>query len=453
MKLTVKSMEDALQRKIGSRKATLSQLTAKKNEMLRLMDDDSNLEVIKTELVVEFSKLFREFCELNVSVKELLQKVTSEEEVTSDQEKWFRPKSDSFKRFSDDVEAWIDGVHGRMKEAREVDETIKPSDSISKVSSQKSKKSYASSSRSASSARLQAELEKAALLAKAATLKKKEALEKQEVRLKAEREELELHTALAAADAKLKVLDKYEEDAQQKDNNKQLKPQEKQPAIKEGHGESGKDHDVIAEHRGNTKHKRKPPPLPNAAQSLYSATSDADDESLLSSSSADSVTGAGALPTVRRRQRNITDLLIKQQKLSTLPPQNIPIFKGDPLEFRLFVRAFEHGVEGKTESSRDRLYFMEQYTSGQPRELIRSCLHMDPDKGYRKAKKLLKEHFGNEYRISVAYIDKALSWPTIKADDGEGLNALALFLTSCSNAMSDLDYMEELDNVANMHCQ
>lgn len=151
-----------------------------------------------------------------------------------------------------------------------------------------------------------------------------------------------------------------------------------------------------------------------------------------------------------QRQNNITDLLIKQQKLSTLPPQNISIFKGDPLEYRLFIRAFDHGVESKTESSKDRLYFMEQYTSGQPRELIRSCLHMDPDKGYRKAKKLSKEHFGNEYRISVAYINKALSWSTIKADDGEALNALALFLTSCSNAMTDLDYMEELDNVANM---
>lgn len=71
---------------------------------------------------------------------------------------------------------------------------------------------------------------------------------------------------------------------------------------------------------------------------------------------------------------------------------------------------------------------------------------MDPDKGYCKAKKLLKEHFGNKYRISVAYINKALSWPTVKADDGEALNSLALFLTSCSNAMIDLEYIEELDS-------
>lgn len=52
-------------------KATLTQLTAKRNEILLLMDDNGNLEVIETKSVVEFNNLFREFCELNISVKEL----------------------------------------------------------------------------------------------------------------------------------------------------------------------------------------------------------------------------------------------------------------------------------------------------------------------------------------------------------------------------------------------
>lgn len=72
-------------------------------------------------------------------------------------------------------------------------------------------------------------------------------------------------------------------------------------------------------------------------------------------------------------------------------------------------------------------------------------------KGYRKTKKLLKGDSENEYWLSVAYIDKALSWSTIKADDSKGLNALVIFLSSCNNAMLDLDYMEELDNAC--HCQ
>lgn len=60
---------------------------------------------------------------------------------------------------------------------------------------------------------------------------------------------------------------------------------------------------------------------------------------------------------------------------------------------------------------------------------------MDPDQEYHIGKKLLKEHFGNEYMIAVAFMNKALS--TIKAVDSEALSALALFLTSYRNAMVD----------------
>lgn len=49
-----------------------------------------------------------------------------------------------------------------------------------------------------------------ALLAKSATLKRKQALEEHKLQLKAEKEELELQAGLAAADAQLAVLRKYE---------------------------------------------------------------------------------------------------------------------------------------------------------------------------------------------------------------------------------------------------
>lgn len=53
----------------------------------------------------------------------------------------------------------------------------------------------------------------------------------------------------------------------------------------------------------------------------------------------------------------ITETLVKQQKLSSLPPLSIPIFNGNPLDYQFFLRAFEHGIEEKTENSKDRLYF------------------------------------------------------------------------------------------------
>lgn len=73
---------------------------------------------------------------------------------------------------------------------------------------------------------------------------------------------------------------------------------------------------------------------------------------------------------------------MKQQKVSTLPPLDIPVFSEDPLEFGFFMRAFEHGIEGRTDSNRDRLHFLEQFTRGRPKVLVRSCSHMHPDRDY-----------------------------------------------------------------------
>lgn len=75
---------------------------------------------------------------------------------------------------------------------------------------------------------------------------------------------------------------------------------------------------------------------------------------------------------------------------------------------------------------------------------------MEPEHGYREAQKLLEEHFVNAYKISVAYINKALNWPTIRSVDGEALHSFGLCLTGCRNAMTDVEYMEEFDNAANM---
>ncbi|KAL4008773.1 hypothetical protein ACER0C_002625 [Sarotherodon galilaeus] len=448
VKPTAKAMEDALQRKIGSRKAKLGQLTEKKNEMLQLMEDDGNVEIVKTKLATEFNHIFGEFCELNTTVKGLFQQAVSGEDMDNDQQHWFEPKADAMRSFVDNVDAWIKEVHQRTKEAKMVDESVQPTDSISVAASRKSRMSKSSTGQSsASSARLKAELEKAALLAQAAALKERRALEEQEAKLKAEKEELELRTALAATDAKLKILQRFEGSDVSHRDDKVSSVQMRSAGVRTDH------HRATTEDCGGEQN-RMPIIQPQSANSVQvnqpAIRKNSHCSSGNSSSHSAGVEASQTLLAVMQRQNDIAEVLATQQRLSTLPPQNISIFSGDPLEYRLFIRAFEHGVECKTESRKDRLYFLEQYTSGQPRELIRSCLHMDPEKGYCEAKRLLKEHFGNEYRISVAYINKALGWPPIKTEDGEALSALALFLTSCGNAMSDMEYMEELDNVANM---
>lgn len=158
---------------------------------------------------------------------------------------------------------------------------------------------------------------------------------------------------------------------------------------------------------------------------------------------------SGDLSNIMQRQNEITATLVQQQLLMSLPSRDIPAFDGDPLQYRSFIRAFEHSIESKANKA-DCLYFLEQFTKGQPQELVRSCLHMMPERGYALAKSLLHEHFGNEFKIATSYIEKALAWPSVKSEDVKALQAYSLFLRNCCNVMSELQHMQELDMPSNM---
>lgn len=154
--------------------------------------------------------------------------------------------------------------------------------------------------------------------------------------------------------------------------------------------------------------------------------------------------------TVMHRQNVITELLVRQQQLSQLPTKDISVFQGDALQYKSFIRAFEHAIEQKTDNDQDKFYFLEQFTDGEPQELVHSCAHMTPSKGYYEAKQLLHKHYGDEFKIASAYIDKTLKWPQVKSDDGRALNAYAMFLIGCHNCMEDIEYLDEMDNPTNL---
>lgn len=102
----------------------------------------------------------------------------------------------------------------------------------------------------------------------------------------------------------------------------------------------------------------------------------------------------GHVVTIMHKQNEITAARVHQQRLLSLPARAIPVFEGDPFQYKALIRGFEQGVEDKT-SKAHCLYYLEQFTRGQPKELVCSCQHMAPERGYIVAKGLLQEHFGN----------------------------------------------------------
>lgn len=113
------------------------------------------------------------------------------------------------------------------------------------------------------------------------------------------------------------------------------------------------------------------------------------------------------------------------------------MFSGDPVEYSNFVRAFENLIESKTNSPNSRLYYLVQYTSGEVKELMQSCLSMDPEDGYKTARALLK--IDQSYKIATALIDQVTKSPQIKADDGPSLQRYSVLLSSCKNSLKEID--------------
>lgn len=72
------------------------------------------------------------------------------------------------------------------------------------------------------------------------------------------------------------------------------------------------------------------------------------------------------------------------------------------------MRAFDNSIDSKTENAKDKLFYLEQYTSGEPQDLKRSCGHMSAENGYKEARRLLQHHYGDELKIASAYIEHTL---------------------------------------------
>ncbi|XP_037620552.1 uncharacterized protein LOC119485230 [Sebastes umbrosus] len=469
VKLTVKALADKLEKLQDSRRAKLNKVTniRKSMQSLMLMGDKEQVQNALEELI----NVCNEAKCVHESLLGLLPCDEKEKHVT-----WFNAKMLAPNECIAEAKRWVSCIEGDTHEKGNIEDDIHPDDSVSNVGSKHSSHKSMNSGKSSttSSARIKVEADRAALMARVASLKERQALEEQEQQLKRKREQLDLEAELAASTAKLAVLRAYdvgsssqvpsngmnsylERDKRKMESANVLNPSAKE--YKPGSWKSSQQNDMTKgsllsnrpldmrpnEHQqennllGTSQHLQYQPTTaqlkPEERQPTYQHL-------------------VGQHPTVdiltiMHRQNEITAALVQQQRSLSLPPRDIPLFEGDALQYRTFIKAFEQGVEEKAGQA-DCLYYLEQFIRGQPQELVRSCQHMAPERGYAVAKGLLQEHFGNQYKIATAYIEKALAWQIIKSEDVKALQAYSLFLRGCCNVMGELQYMEELDMPVNM---
>jgi hypothetical protein len=95
--------------------------------------------------------------------------------------------------------------------------------------------------------------------------------------------------------------------------------------------------------------------------------------------------------------------LAKQQVFNSLPQLQPPVFSGNYFDYPYFVSAFDSLIEAKVDDLKQRLYYLNQFTSGEAREMIKVLVTLNSPGAYSKARNLLKEPFGHPYRVAQAY--------------------------------------------------
>ena len=83
---------------------------------------------------------------------------------------------------------------------------------------------------------------------------------------------------------------------------------------------------------------------------------------------------------------------------------DIDVFDGNPLNFKYFMTlSREEVVESKREDPCGRLIHLIKYTTGEAKELIKHCIDLPANKGYKNAANLLYRRYGEQHTILAAY--------------------------------------------------
>ena len=128
-----------------------------------------------------------------------------------------------------------------------------------------------------------------------------------------------------------------------------------------------------------------------------------------------------------------------------IPEVELMTFDGDPLKYWGFIRMFDNSVEKDTVNSSSKLSLLLQYTSGRARAVIRCCDLMNPDMGYRRARELLQEQFGNSFIITETWIDQVTNGPQIKPNERQKLQDFADELRSCMETLQSMGSSAEIN--------
>ena len=132
-------------------------------------------------------------------------------------------------------------------------------------------------------------------------------------------------------------------------------------------------------------------------------------------------------------QKNVTEMMCELLRQQAAPDLEIDIFDGNPMDFHYFMAVFKEVVENKVTDPRGQLTGLIRFTKGEAKEIAKNCIQPPSELGFRTAKQLLTERFGDPHITTASYCKEIKQWPQIKAGDAGTYRRFQNFLVKCEN--------------------
>ena len=152
--------------------------------------------------------------------------------------------------------------------------------------------------------------------------------------------------------------------------------------------------------------------------------------------------------SIQKENVEIQKAQVELLRRMTVPVPKPPVFDGNILEFPKWENAFDALIEDQVVLPNYKLYYLGEYTSGAAQRTISSLLGLRTEDAYKRARKTLKERFGDPFRIYETYRDKLRNWsPCVTSKE---LQKFSDFLVMTQETMKSVKYLKELESYSTM---
>ena len=261
---------------------------------------------------------------------------------------------------------------------------------------------------SATSSAKQTAIEKATLKTKMESLKRKQALERQREELRRQESELMRAEEQEELLCEMKRAEEIERIIEE-ESNAATRPSNRKFEVKISHHEKPSSSPL--------------PPIPTEPSLPFTSS----------------------IPTdFQRETTEIQKQQLEMIKRLTLPVPKPPVFDGNILDFPRWESAFDALIDEESVKPSHKLYYLGEYTDGIALKMISGLIGLRTNEAYERARKILKERFGDPFQIYDAYSRRLKAWPMcISSKD---IQEFSDFLVMTKEMMSSVKYLKELDN-------